>query len=214
MAQRLTWLQTPVAVIAAFVCMAAASAVLSIETRSPIAPFVPFAAVALPAVAYLALTVDPAVTLTLGVVLTPFAGNWQQLGIPGVLAPDRLLIAATIVLVLIQAMTGRGEPLPRARPVHYVLALAVLWAVGSALVSHTLFQRAPLLKIVEAYGAFPFLIFYLAPIIYSTERKRQWLLTALVVLGAYLGLTTLFEMAGPHALVWPRTSSTPTMGST
>ena len=25
--------------------------------------------------------------LTLGVVLTPFAGNWQQLGIPGILAP-------------------------------------------------------------------------------------------------------------------------------
>ena len=211
MAQRLTWLQTPAAVIAAFLCMAAASAALSIETRSPVA-FLPFAAAALPAVVYLALTVDPAATLTLGVVLTPFAGNWQQLGIPGVLAPDRLLIATTIVLVVLRAATGRGEPLPRPRPVHFVLALATLWVVCSALVSHTLFQRAPLLKIVEAYGIFPFLIFYLAPVIYTTRRKRQALLSALVVLGAYLGLTVVFELAGVNALVWPKYILNPNYG--
>ena len=203
MADRLRWLHTPVAVIAGVVCLTAASMTLSLEGRGLIA-LAPVAALAVPAAAYLALAIDPAVLLTLGVVLTPFAGNWQQLGIPGVLAPDRLLIASTIGLVFLRAVTGRGEPLPRPRPVHYVLALAVLWAVGSALVSHTLFQRASGLKIVEAYGAFPFLIFYLAPIIYTTPRQRQWLLAALVVLGAYLGLTVLFEMAGPHALVWPK----------
>jgi putative inorganic carbon (hco3(-)) transporter len=211
MAQRLTWLQTPAGVIAALLCMTAASLALSIETRSPIA-LVPFAAVALPAAGYLALTVDPAVTLTLGVVLTPFAGNWQQLGIPGVLAPDRLLIAGTIVLVVLRAARGRGDPLPRLQPVHFVLALATLWAVCSALVSHTLFQRAPLLKIVEAYGIFPFLIFYLAPVIYTTQRKRQWLLSALVLLGGYLGLTVLFEMAGVNALVWPKYILNPNYG--
>ena len=78
-----------------------------------------------------------------------------------------------------------------------MLVLAGLWAIGNALVAHTLFERAALLKIVEAYGLFPFLIFYLAPVIYTTERQRQMLLTALSVLGAYLGLTVLFEMAGP-----------------
>jgi putative inorganic carbon (HCO3(-)) transporter len=211
MAQRLTWLQTPAAVIAAFFCMAAASVALSLETQSPVA-LLPFAAVALPAGVYLALAVDPAVTLTLGVVLTPFAGNWQQLGIPGVLAPDRLLIAVTIVLVVLRAAIGRGEPLPRVRPVHFALALATLWVVCSALVSHTLFQRAPLLKIVEAYGIFPFLIFYLAPVIYTTRRKRQMLLTALVVLGAYLGLTVIFELAGVNALVWPKYILDPSYG--
>ena len=211
MAQRLTWLQTPAAVIVAFLCVAAASAALSIETQSP-SPSCRFAAVLLRPSSTLALTIDPAVTLTLGVVLTPFAGNWQQLGIPGVLAPDRLLIAATIVLVVLRAATGRGAPLPRARPVHFVLGLATLWVVCSALVSHTLFQRAPLLKIVEAYGIFPFLIFYLAPVIYTTRRKRQMLLSALVVLGAYLGLTTVFEMAGVRctrlAQVHPRSATT------
>jgi putative inorganic carbon (HCO3(-)) transporter len=210
-AQRLTWLQTPAAAIAAFLCVAAASAALSLHTRSPLA-FAPVALAGLPAVIYLALTVDPAVMLTLGVVLTPFAGNWQQLGIPGFLAPDRLLIAATIVLVVLRAVTGRGEPLPRPRPVHFVLALATLWAVCSALISHTLFQRAPMLKIVEAFGAFPFLIFYLAPVIYTTRRKRQMLLTALVILGAYLGLTVLFEMAHVNVLVWPKYILNPDYG--
>lgn len=211
MAHRLTWLQTPATVIIGALVATAASMALSIETRSPLAAL-PFAAVALPAVVYVVLAVDPAVTLTLGVILTPFAGNWQQLGIPGILAPDRLLIAATIVLVVFRAATGRGEPLPRPRPVHFVLVLATLWVVCSALLSDTLFQRASLLKIVEAYGIFPFLIFYLAPVIYTTRRKRQMLLTALVALGAYLGLTVLFEMAGVNALVWPKYILNPNYG--
>jgi len=211
MQARLTWLQTPVAVIASAACLTAASVALTFETKSPLA-LAPLALLAVPAAAYIAMVIDPAVVLTLGVFLTPFAGNWRQLGIPGILAPDRLLIAGTIVLVVLRAATGRGDPLPRPRPVHCVLALAVLWAVGSALVSHTLFQRAAMLKIVEAYGAFPFLIFYLAPVIYTTPRQRQMLLTALVVLGAYLGLTVLFEMAGPHALVWPKYILSPTYG--
>ncbi len=211
MAGRRTWLQTPVAVIAGFVCIAAASMAISVETHNPLLAASPLLLCVVPAVAYLAVTVDPAVVLTAGVVLTPFAGNWQQLGIPGAAAPDRLLIAFTIVLVVFRAATGRGEPLPRVRPVHIVLAAATLWAVVSALLAHTLFQRAPLLKIVEAYGLFPFLIFYLAPIIYTNERRRQWLLRSLVGLGAYLGLTVVFEMAGPHALVWPRYIMDPTL---
>ena len=118
MAGRLSWLQTPVAVIAGAVCIAAASMALSIETRSALAA-APLVVLLLPAVVYLALTVDPAIVLTAAVVLTPFAGNWQQLGIPGIVAPDRLLIAATIVMVMFRAAIGRGEPLPRLRPVHY-----------------------------------------------------------------------------------------------
>ena len=193
------------AVIVAFACIAAASAALSIETRSPVA-FAPLAALAVPAA-----VIHGADDRSRGayshwrLVLTPFAGNWQQLGIPGDPgarpAPDRRDDRAWSCCVL---RRGAASGLPRPRPVHYVLALAMLWAVGSALVSHTLLQRAPVLKIVEAYGAFPFLIFYLAPVIYNTPRSRQMLLTALVVLGAYLGLTVVFELAGVNALVWPK----------
>ena len=46
-------------------CVAAASMGLSIETRSPVA-LVPLALLAIPAAAYVALAIDPAVLLTLG----------------------------------------------------------------------------------------------------------------------------------------------------
>ena len=211
MAGRLSWLQTPVAVIAGVVCLAAASVVLSVQTHNLIA-VLPLGVVAVAAAIYIGLAVDPAVTLILGVVLSPFSGNWQQLGVPGAASPDRLLLVATILLVLLRAATGRGEPLPRPRPVHYVLALAVVCAVGSALAAHTLFQRTAVLEIFESYGVLPFAIFYLAPVILTTPRHRNLLLTALVVLGAYLGLTVVFEIVGPHALVWPRYIQSPTYG--
>ena len=203
MAGRLSWLQTPVAVIAGVCCLAVGSVIVSVQTHSLIA-VLPVGLVAVPAAIYVALAVDPAVTLALGVFLAPFSGNWQQLGIPGAASPDRLFVVATILLVLLRAATGRGEPLPRPRPVHYMLALAVVYAVASALVAHTLFQRTALLEIVESYGALPFAIFYLAPVILRTTRHRNLLLATLVALGAYLGLTVVFEMVGPHALVWPK----------
>ena len=60
MARRLSWLQTPVAVIAGAVCLAAASMALSIETHSATRRGADCGPRSLPAVAYLALTVDPA----------------------------------------------------------------------------------------------------------------------------------------------------------
>ncbi len=211
MAGRLSWLQTPVAVIAAVFCLAAASVVLSVHTHNPIA-LAPLGVVVVAAAIYIALAIDPAITLILGVVLSPLSGNWQQLGIPGAASPDRLLLVVTILLVLLRAATGRGEPLPRPRPVHYVLALAVVYAVGSALAAHTLFQRTAVLEIFESYGVLPFAIFYLVPVILTTPRHRNLLLTSLVILGAYLGLTVVFEIVGPHALVWPRYILSPTYG--
>ena len=211
MAERLSRLQTPVGVIACVVCLTSASALLSIETHSVLG-LVPLVALAVPAIVYVALVIDPAITLIAGVFLSPVAGNWQQLGVPGAASPDRLLVATTIVVVVLRAVTGRGAPLPRPRPVHYVLALAVLYAIASALAARTLFQRQAFLEIVESYGALPFAIFYLAPVILRTPRHRRWMLATLVLLGAYLGLTVVFETVGPHALVWPRYILSPTYG--
>ena len=69
MASRLSWLQTPFGVIALAVCLAAASMWLSIETRSVLAA-APLLVLLVPAVVYLALTLDPAAVLTAGVTLT------------------------------------------------------------------------------------------------------------------------------------------------
>ena len=205
MAGRLSWLQTPVAVIVGVVCLAAASMALSIETQSALAA----APLARPAAA--GGRVPGAHGRSGGcphrrasyLRRSPATGNSS--GSRESSPPTGSSSPLTIVLVVFQAATGRGEPLPRLRPVHYVLALAVLWAVGSALVSHTLFQRAPLLKIVEAFGAVP--VSHLLPgagHLHDRAATADGCSTHSSILGAYLGLTVLFEMAGPHALVWPR----------
>lgn len=55
-------------------------------------------------------------------------------------------------------------------------------------------------------------MFFLAPMAFRTARDRRVLLGVLVVLGAYLGLTAVFETTGPHALVIPHYISNPNVG--
>jgi len=153
--------------------------------------------------AYLVWTAPPHYTFTLAIMLTPFAGNWQQLGLPGPAAPDRLLFLGGLLTVLLRgpAISDRGPV--RLEAAHWAMALATLYAVISALVSHTLFHNAPGLKLVETFGIFPFMVFAVAPVVFPTARERGVLLSGLVALGTYLSLTTIFEFTGPKALVFP-----------
>lgn len=151
--------------------------------------------------AYVAWLSEPAYIFTVAVVLSPFAGNWEQVGVPGPLAPDRLLLLGGIAAVLLKLRARHVRV--TLEPVHYVLGAAVLYAVVSAAVAGTLVHKESLLKLVEAYGAIPFLVFLLAPEVFRTARDRQVLLVGLVVLGLYLGLTVIFEVFGPHQLVFP-----------
>ena len=159
------------------------------------------AAVALAVVVWL---LDPAYTLSAAIFLTPLAGNWQQLGVPGALSPDRLLFAGAIVAVLMRAPPVADRPRLQISGAHWLLALAAIYALGSAFFAGTLFEREPLLKIVDAFGILPFLIFLVAPLVFRTPRQRRVLLGTLVALGAYLGLTVLFETLKLDALVFPK----------
>ena len=55
-------------------------------------------------------------------------------------------------------------------------------------------------------------MFFVAPLAFATERQRSILLGTLVALGAYLGLTALFESVGLRALVFPGYISDPAVG--
>jgi putative inorganic carbon (HCO3(-)) transporter len=156
--------------------------------------------------------VEPAYTLSAAVVLTPFAGNWPAMGVPGPLSPDRLLLAGGIAAVLLRAPAIADRPRLRISGVHGLLGLAVVYALGSAFVAGTLLQREPFLKLVDAFGIMPFLLFVVAPLAFRTERQRQVLLASLVALGAYLSLTVLFEATKLDALVYPKYILDPTYG--
>src|SRR5437660_1070207 len=52
---------------------------------------------------YLVCTTEPVYLFTLAIVLTPFAGHWPQLHIPGPASPDRLLFTAGALIVLFRS---------------------------------------------------------------------------------------------------------------
>jgi hypothetical protein len=161
---------------------------------------------------YLAWQVTPAYIFSAAVVLSPLAGNWQALGIPGALSLDRLLLVVTIAVVLLRQVAAADGSRLRLEPVHWVLAAAVVYATASALAAGTFLNSGPFFRLFQVYGVLPFLVFVTAPLAFRTRRDREILLTALVALGAYLGLTALFESVGLNTLVFPKYITNPDYG--
>jgi putative inorganic carbon (hco3(-)) transporter len=155
-------------------------------------------------IAWLVWVLPPAVTLTAAVVLSPLASNWLQLGVPGAISPDRLLLIGGIGVMLVRAPGARSLPQLRLRPTHAVLAAVLVYALISAAAVGTLVEPSGFFRLFDAFGVLPFLVFFIAPSVFATPRSRAILLAALVGLGAYLGLTALFEATKLDALVFPR----------
>jgi O-antigen ligase len=170
------------------------------------------AAIVAPFALYLLWQVDPAYTLSAAIVLSPVAGNWHQLHFPTGADPDRLLLVFGIIQVLFRAPAVRDRPPFKFTAAHVFLGAALLYVLTSAFIAHSLFSKAPFFKIFDAFGILPFLAFLVAPLAFRTKRERGILLLTLVVLGAYLGLTTLFEMVHLNALVFPRYINDPHFG--
>ena len=156
------------------------------------------------AIAYIAWHTDPAWTLSGALVLTVFSGNWAALGFPSYFAPDRLLLGLVLVSILLRGPGARDRPRIRFRAVHWLMALAALYALISSVLANTLFDGNGLFRLVDRHGIAPFALFLVAPVVFVTRRDRQILLSVLVALGAYLGITTIAEMIGPRAIVFPR----------
>jgi putative inorganic carbon (hco3(-)) transporter len=155
---------------------------------------------------------EPAYAMSGAVVLSAFAGNWPQLGVPGPLSPDRLLLAVAIVAVLLRSPVIASGPKLRIAGTHVLLALAAVYALISALHAGTLTDNDSFLRLVDMFGIMPFLLFLTAPLAFRTQAQRQILLVAFVVLGAYLGLTVLFETVKLDALVFPKYILDPNYG--
>jgi putative inorganic carbon (HCO3(-)) transporter len=161
---------------------------------------------------YLAWTMDPAYTLSAAIFLTPLAGNWPQLGVPGPLSPDRILFIGGIAAVLLRAPAIRDRPALKVGPEHWLLGLALAYALISAVIVGSIDDRVSLLKFVDTYGVIPFGAFVAAPLAFRTAEARRVLLATLVALGTYLGLTVLFETVGLNPLVFPRYITDPDYG--
>lgn len=154
------------------------------------------------------LVLEPAVILTAGLLLSVFSGNWSYMGVP--IPLDRVAIACGIAATLVRSIReGKG---PRIRPIHWMMLLLLLYAVASAAWSQTLTQHSPLFALLDRLGLVPFLLFLIAPVAFRTPEQRRVLAIGLVILGAYLGLTALFEQIGLNSLVVPSYILNPSLG--
>jgi O-antigen ligase len=145
-----------------------------------------------------------AVMMCVAIVLTIFSGNWGSVGLPGFpLLPDRLMMVGVLAALILRAPGTKGRPAIKIRPVHLLLLLLTFYALASAAAAGTIGTKTAAFALLDRLGIIPFAMLLVAPVIFHGPRERQMLLVTLVGLGAYLGLTAIFESLGPHALVFP-----------
>jgi O-antigen ligase len=200
---------------AALALTAAAAAAARSGTTIDSAWFPPAMAVlAAGSCAWLALQLDLAWTFSAVIVLSVFSGQWSHLGMP--VGADRLALALGVTLLAWRAWRGELTPaadrVPHVRATAWLLTVAAAYAVVSAAWTGTLGERDGLYGLLDRFGLVPFLVFIAAPWVFATDRQRTVLLTALVTLGGYLGLTALAEGFGADGLVFPRYITDPSVG--
>jgi putative inorganic carbon (hco3(-)) transporter len=146
--------------------------------------------------------------VVVGLGFAVLAGESYRLGLP--IAPDRVLLPAGIALFLMSGgLRDGGRPVWRT--VHTLMLAMVLWTVWSALGHGTLTTDLGFFALLDRI-VIPFALFVVAPLLFRDTASRQFLAKMLVVLGIYLGLTAVFEMFGPEALVFPQYILDPTAG--
>ena len=156
--------------------------------------------------------VDPAVIIGAGLVLTMFSSNWGLLGLPNQVAPDRILLLIGTILLLARTPSAAHRPRLHIRAVHLAMAAVIAYATLSALHVGTLQGSTSVFGLIDRLGLLPFATFVIVPMAFYNERRRSWLLAGFVAVGAYLGVTSVAVMIGPHALVWPRYILDPNVG--
>ncbi len=144
----------------------------------------------------------PAVTMCGAIALSVFSGAWSQIGL-GNIPLNRLLAVLVICQCLLRSPGTVHMPRLQLRNVHLLMALTIVYALGSAAAANTLTTEKGFLALWDTLGVMPYLLFLVAPAIFYGARERRMLLVTLMGLGTYLGVTAIFEVLGPHSLVFP-----------
>ncbi|MCW2574155.1 MAG: hypothetical protein JWR66_185 [Modestobacter sp.] len=136
------------------------------------------------------------------------SGNSSRVGLP--VPADRLFLLAALGLMAVSRSHPELSRL-RWRAVHTAMVATLLWTAWSGLSHRTLLTNYGFFALLDRM-AVPFLLFAVAPLVFAREEDRSRLLRTLTVLGLYLGITAVFEIAGPSALVFPRYIMDPSAG--
>jgi hypothetical protein len=87
---------------------------------------------------YLTWHASPAWLFTAAIIASTFNSNWDAFGLPSGFAPDRLILVAAILALLLPSAGARARPPLEFQPVHLLWGLALVWALGSAIAAGTL----------------------------------------------------------------------------
>lgn len=147
-----------------------------------------------------------------GVALEVFSGNWKYIPMP--LPLDRVLFVVAIAMLVLRGAWAVSDRRLLLRPVHLAMLAALAWAAGSAFWFGSLHTSVGLYALLDRFGAVPFLLFLLAPLLFGRADQRRALLAAMVAVGCYLGVVGNAEGLGIHALVLPHYISNPALGIT
>jgi O-antigen ligase len=142
-----------------------------------------------------------------------FDGNWQYfLGLPQSVAPDRFVLALALLAICVRAPAASGRPAIRFRPLYILMYIAGAYAIADAIAYKTIFQHSQILDLVDRMMIMGWLVFIIAPAAFARESDRRVFIGTLVGMGIYLGFTGIFEILGPHSLVFPRYINDPHVG--
>ena len=145
--------------------------------------------------------------VTIGLILTCFAGNWGYIKVP--LPLDRLFIIGGLLLCLFAWPVSEGRM--RIRPLHIFMALALAWAIVSA-ISVGQLKGDGLFALIDRFGPAPFMLCVTAPVTYGSAGSRRFLGRAFTVFGLYLGVVAVGQVVGLSFLVWPQYILDPSIG--
>ena len=123
-----------------------------------------------------------------------------------------MVLLAALVAVLVRVGPSRDRPPLHLTGAHFVLLAAFAYAAVSAFVSGTLGDRYAQATLLDVFGGVPFLLFIVAPVVFTGRRQRMILLGTLVGCGVYLSLTALLEKLKLTALVVPSYITDPSVG--
>ncbi|MBS1885227.1 MAG: O-antigen ligase family protein [Actinobacteria bacterium] len=152
----------------------------------------------------------PTYMTCLAIILTVLSGHWKEIGSP--LPLDRVAIVLAFASILSRPEMRR-VCIARARtPIGILLGCFFAYGVISSAAAGTLSNSGAYFGLLDNLGLIPFAMYIVAPVVFRTEQQRDVLLWTLIGIGAYLGLTALFETIGARSLVFPRYINNPLIG--
>lgn len=164
------------------------------------------------ACAFVLCTVNVSWTFSIAIASYVYVGHAAELGLP--IDASRCLIGLGFARLAVRAWNTRSaRALTEIGWWHaWWLAAASAYAVGSAAAVGTLRDSESLFALLDVYGIVPFLLFAVAPKVFSTDRERRNLVAVLLAASGYLAVTGCLEGVGLGRFTWPAYINDPSVG--